>query len=362
LSSTRLLIVKTPPGLARFVTSGGNRQSRLDAFRMPESKTETATAGPRAPSQGSPDEPTHTPHSAPSTKQEPPPLPRFTKDDEDRLHRSVVEGLEAAGFQRPRITLHLRTHSSLRASLSQDRAGKIVPGEPLTIELTDGYALAPPQAVAGLAASLGQSVMGRRKPNELSRMLIEYHDLWQRSREGRALQSRIRRHRARKQGRGPHGTAHNLEDIKDRLVARFFAGHIDDVNITWSSREGYTTLGHHDGDLDTIVINRSLDHADVPESIVAYILYHELLHHTLGIQESPGGRRSLHPPSFRRRERRFPNWQTADKYLESMCSRRRPPTYRRAPQAWRVLWDEPWDRVPLAPRQGETVERGDPAP
>lgn len=262
------------------------------------------------------------------------------------MQRAVRDGLEAAGFQKPRVTLRLKAHAGLRASLTQDRAGKIEVNEPLTLELTDGYAFAPERAVAGLAASLGLNVLRRRKTNELARLLIDYHDLWQRSKEGRELQSRIRRARARKQGQGPEGAAHDLEQILARLNARFFAGGLDDVELTWSSREGYTVLGHHDGDLDTIVINRCLDHSDVPESVVAYILYHELLHHTLGIQEMPGGRRSLHPPSFRRREQRFPLWETADRYLESMCHKRGPIPYKRAPGQWRRLWEEPWDQVP----------------
>lgn len=279
------------------------------------------------------------------------PLPPVTDADRTRLHRAAVDGLKAVGFEDPRLTLDLKPHSALRASLVQDHAGKIRPGERLTLELTDGYMLAPERAVSGLVASLGLGVLRRRKQNELARMLIEYHDLWQRSREGRELQSRIRRQRARKQGRGPHGTAHDLEAIRERLKTRFFAGRLEDVQLTWSSREGYNVLGHHDGDLDTIVINRCLDHADVPETIVAYILYHELLHHTLGIQEVPGGRRSLHPPSFRRRERRFPHWAVADEYLKAMCNRRSAIPYRRAKVEWRLLWDEDWTRVPAAQTQ-----------
>ncbi len=324
----------------------GARQSRLDAFRPARESTPAQTVAEPAPAAAAP---------APERDKTTGPIPSVTEADRARLQRAALDGLAAVGFESPRVKLELKPHSALRASLSQDRAGKIQPGERLTLELTDGYALAPERAVAGLVAGLGLGVLRRRKQNELARMLIEYHDLWQRSRAGRDLQSRIRRQRARKQGRGPHGTAHNLETIRDRLNTRFFAGRLEAVELTWSSREGYNVLGHHDGDLDTIVINRCLDHADIPETLVAYILYHELLHHTLGIQEVPGGRRSLHPPSFRRRERRFPKWSIADEYLKEMCTRRRPIPYRRAKEDWCVLWDETWHKAPAMKSQETPV-------
>lgn len=323
--------------------SDPGRQSRLDVFSPSSSAPAPPAKNAETPSVPAKDpDPRDLPEPSPKKQG----LPPVTEEDRRRLRRAVVDGLEAAGFRSPRVTLDLKPHSGLRASLTQDRAGKIGDNEPLTLVLTDGYALAPERAVAGLAASLGLNVLRRRKVPDLARLLIDYHDLWQRSRDGRELQSRIRRARARKQGQGPKGAAHDLSHILQRLDRRFFAGGLESVELTWSSREGYTVLGHHDGDLDTIVINRCLDHADVPETVVAYILYHELLHHTLGIQEMPGGRRSLHPPSFRRRERRFPHWEIADRYLESMCQKRRAIPYKRAPAHWRALWDEPWDQVP----------------
>jgi hypothetical protein len=274
-------------------------------------------------------------------------IPEATPEAVKRLERAATEGLEAVGFQAPRLVVVLKPHASLRASLAQRHAGPIRAGESLILEITDGYVVAPERAVAGLVAHLGLRVKGGRKtPGELARLLIEYHDLWQRSSEGRLLQTRVRRARARKQGRGPAGNAHDLARISERIAAAFFADRLEPVDITWSSRIGYSVLGHHDGDLDTIVVSRALDHADVPESVVAYILYHELLHHALGIQEAPGGRRSLHPPSFRRRERRFPHWRIADAYLEALCAKRRPVPRPRAQPAWLPLWDAPWDASP----------------
>lgn len=276
-------------------------------------------------------------------------LPLLTDASVDRMRRLLVEGLEAAGFEVPHLTLDLRPYAGLRAGLEQDVAGSFRRGERLTMRLSDGYVEAPEQAVRGLGAALALRMFSkRRRPPELARLLADYYDVWQRSQEARDLQSRLRRARARKQGAGPQGEVYDLAVLTGRITATFLGGRLRPVKVTWSARTSYTVLGHHDGDLDTVVISRALDDPDVPESVVAYVLYHELLHHIMGIQEGPDHSRRLHPPAFRRREQRFPHWAEADAYLDAMCSRRRPIARSRVRREWRRLWDEPWDVYPGA--------------
>lgn len=278
-------------------------------------------------------------------------IPLVTEAAEERLRRLIGEGLQAAGFQAPRLTLDVRAYAGLRASLEQDAAGPFRRGERLTMRLSDGYIEAPAQALRGLGAALGLRMFPkRRKAPELAALLAEYYDAWQRSKDARDLQSRLRRARAKKQGRGPKGDVYDLAVLTGRITDTFLGGRLKPVKVTWSPRESYTVLGHHDGDLDTIVVSRALDDPEVPEAVVAYVLYHELLHHTMGIQEGPDHTRRLHPPAFRRREQRFPHWAIADAYLETMCARRRPIQRARAKAEWRPLWDVPWDRYAASPR------------
>lgn len=278
-------------------------------------------------------------------------LPMVTEAARERLRRLLTEGLEAAGFDEPRLTLDIRPYAGLRASLEQDVAGPFHRRERLTMRLSDGYLEAPAQALRGLGAALGLRMFAkRRKVPDLARLLAEYYDLWQRSKDARDLQSRLRRARAKKQGTGPKGDVYDLAELTGRVAATFLGGRLKPVKVTWSARESYTVLGHHDGDLDTIVISGALDHHDVPESVVAYVLYHELLHHVMGIQEGPDHSRRLHPPAFRRREQRFPFWPLADAYLEAMCGRRRPIPRARARREWHPLWDEDWDTYPQPER------------
>ncbi|MBW3581823.1 MAG: hypothetical protein KY455_01875 [Euryarchaeota archaeon] len=306
-------------------------QTRLDAFgtsRRPIVRRPPMERPPRP-----------APDTSPSAGEA---LPRPTR--ERRLRRLLVEGLEAVGFDRPSLDLRIHDYAGLRASLERRETGVLRTGEPLVLDLSDGFFDAPDQAVKGLAASLGTRVVPRRhKVPELARLLSDYYAVWQRSNAAKELHSRLRRARARKQGKGPRGDVYDLGELTDRIVDRYLGGHIKPVTVTWSSRAGYRTLGHHDGDLDTIVVSKALDHDSVPESVVAYVLYHELLHHVMGIMEGPADSRRVHPPAFRRRERRFPHWELCDAYLTEMCDRRRPIPYARAKVEWRVLWDDEWD-------------------
>lgn len=268
-----------------------------------------------------------------------------TRADLRRMEHTLIEGLEAAGYVRPRLELRTKPFAGLRASIERAQGGQPRRGETITLEMSDGFVEAPKLALRGLAAGLGLKVRPKRpKAPEVAHMLSDYYDEWLRGGEARDLHGRLRRARGRKQGRGPKGEVHDLDAIRDRLVDTFFGGHLDPVRLTWSSRIAYNVYGHHDPDLDTIVISRALDHPDVPRRVVAFVLYHELLHHQLGVLEGPGGCRKVHPPAFRRREERFPHHALCDAYLSAMCTRRKPVRRSRAKAGWDVLWHDGWAR------------------
>jgi predicted metal-dependent hydrolase len=67
--------------------------------------------------------------------------------------------------------------------------------------------------------------------------------------------------------------------------------------------------------LQQIVINRQLDHTGVPEYVVGYVLYHEMLHlkHPMRFARC---RRESHSAEFRKEEKRFADYQRAMKFLD----------------------------------------------
>jgi hypothetical protein len=58
-------------------------------------------------------------------------------------------------------------------------------------------------------------------------------------------------------------------------------------------------------------IHPVLDHADVPDWYVSFIVFHELLHLVHPTTRSAAGRRVVHGPAFRRAERDHPRFQDA---------------------------------------------------
>lgn len=117
------------------------------------------------------------------------------------------------------------------------------------------------------------------------------------------------------------GRQFNLDQLFARLNRRYFNGELPTVTLTWSARKSKRILGHHDYVHDTIVISRSLDNPDVPELLVEFVLYHEMLH----MKHNPkvvNGRRIYHSAAFRSDERRFDQYEEAQAALEKLTSRK----------------------------------------
>lgn len=130
-----------------------------------------------------------------------------------------------------------------------------------------------------------------------------------------------RRKHGYKQINGATGRHYDLNKIFNKLNRRYFNGELSKPTLTWSARRSKRILGHHDAVHDTIVISRSLDQADVPEYMIEYVMYHEMLH----IKHRPrliNGRRIFHTTSFRSEEQRFARFDEAMNWLDKMARRR----------------------------------------
>ena len=110
------------------------------------------------------------------------------------------------------------------------------------------------------------------------------------------------------------GKHHDLLALFQKTNDRYFDGEVTAL-ITWGkrgtskSRDRKTIkLGSY-GLADRLIrVHPALDQKWVPRYFVAYIVYHEMLHHV--IPGSRGlGRVNLHPPEFKDRERGFRHFQ-----------------------------------------------------
>jgi hypothetical protein len=110
------------------------------------------------------------------------------------------------------------------------------------------------------------------------------------------------------------GRHHDLLSLFERTNARYFDGSMNAL-ITWGKRgtskereRKSIKLGSYSAVDRLIRVHPALDQKWVPRYFVAYIVYHEMLHHV--IPGSRGlGRVNLHPPEFKERERHFRYFQ-----------------------------------------------------
>lgn len=115
------------------------------------------------------------------------------------------------------------------------------------------------------------------------------------------------------------GVVHDLEQSFARVNAHYFAGELSRPRLRWSERLTSRRFGHYQSGRDTVVLSASLDSEAVPEQVLDFVMYHELLHKQLGVQII-GGRRVAHSPAFREAERRFEGYEEAERALSALAS------------------------------------------
>lgn len=113
------------------------------------------------------------------------------------------------------------------------------------------------------------------------------------------------------------GHFHDLGEIYKELNQTYFNGRLSQPRLVWSSRLAIRRLGSYDAESGTISISRRLDQSDVDHLLVAYVLYHEMLHQSLGIQVV-NGRRHAHTHQFKTAEKRFTHYRQAQELIKKL--------------------------------------------
>lgn len=126
---------------------------------------------------------------------------------------------------------------------------------------------------------------------------------------------RVRRQPQRMPLLQTHGSVYDLQEVYDRLNARFFEGKLQ-VPVSWGrgsgrARRGGLTFGSYDPVLRLIRIHPVLDRLDVPLLFLESVVYHEMLHHHMGGVPDRAGRTVYHSRAFREAEARYPQYQEA---------------------------------------------------
>jgi len=154
-----------------------------------------------------------------------------------------------------------------------------------------------------------------RKPIEREhstryRRYVSSHDITQKA-------HLMRQRRGRKRIESPKGRVYDLEEIFEKLNARFFYGLLARPQMTWSRSDARNMLGHYDPAHNAIVVSKVFDQPQVPAYAVEYIVYHEMLHlkHPVKLR---GSRRCVHSAEFQAEEKLFQHLDKARLFLSHL--------------------------------------------
>jgi hypothetical protein len=178
------------------------------------------------------------------------------------------------------------------------------------VRLSDVMRQAPNLAVEAIAAILLGRLYRRHPPADLR----ETYRLFSAARSTRRRIALNRRRRARPVENRPAGAHYDLEPLFDQLNRVYFQSSLPRPRLGWSRRIWRSQLGCFDPALNQIVLNRQLDHERVPTYVVAYVLFHEMLHvkHPIRFVRC---RRESHSARFRNDEKGFTDYARAMRFL-----------------------------------------------
>lgn len=184
------------------------------------------------------------------------------------------------------------------------------------IRVSDHCRAAPRPVLEAIIRILGGKILRRRPPQAA----LEIYDRFRQSPEIEAAIRARRLERGRKRISSSNGVYHSLQDIFGELNAQYFNGQLEVSRIGWGPRPSWGRLGHYDSTHHTITVSPVLDSANVPKSVVSYLVYHEMLH---ALFDAGGSSRERHhPPEFRRAEREWPGYAEAKRFLDLFCRTR----------------------------------------
>jgi hypothetical protein len=191
-------------------------------------------------------------------------------------------------------------------------------GDGWVLRVSDHCRHAPRIVIEAIALILAAKVLRRKPPPRM----LEAYSQFRKAQETEDSVNRRRLQRGRKMidcGAGKH---HSLSAIYEELNDRYFGRRVDIRVLGWGRRKSWGRLGHYDPVHHTITISPVLDSPRVPRAVVAFIVYHEMLHSLFGCEEASGGRNRHHPSGFRKEERAYPDYEAAKKFLSKFCRTR----------------------------------------
>ena len=114
-----------------------------------------------------------------------------------------------------------------------------------------------------------------------------------------------------------NGRVYNLAQLFTEINRQYFDSQLEQPRLVWSSRKSIRRLGTYQPDSDTITISKRLDSKDIPHYLIAYVMYHEMLHKKIGLKEV-NGRRYAHTKAFKDAEKQFQYYLEAENFIKKL--------------------------------------------
>lgn len=116
------------------------------------------------------------------------------------------------------------------------------------------------------------------------------------------------------------GRVYDLAKMYRAINREYFDGNLQ-LHITWYGekwKRGRTriTFGLYNDPLRLIKIHRLLDDKAIPAFVVAYVIYHEILHHVCPPHVDKNGLKHIHSKAFKIREREFEFFLQAQQWIK----------------------------------------------
>ncbi|GIU78618.1 MAG: hypothetical protein KatS3mg005_1856 [Bryobacteraceae bacterium] len=226
------------------------------------------------------------------------------RETTEEIFRRVYGSLARSGAA-PEVRVAVRPYVATMGKLRMTKAG-------IEVRLSELMAAAPATVREALAWILLSRLFRQAPPEHWVRHYRQYLH----RKEVRHTHQMLRAARSRKKHCGPKGRTYDLEAMFEKLRDRYFGPLMAKPELGWSGRLSRTLLGHYDHAHHAIVLSSWLDRADVPEYVVEYVLYHEMLHLKHPVEHSRG-RRTVHSKAFREEERRYERLAEAKAWLKA---------------------------------------------
>lgn len=195
-----------------------------------------------------------------------------------------------------KVSLTLTDNKKALMKASYSKGGKV------NLTLNGMFLDAPSSVLRALARYLKKP--DRKKKRDVSKLF--YESGLNIIRKAKHKKSALLRHQ---------GEYFNLKDIYDKINGRYFQNRVK-AYITWgnedSKKRKYSiSFGSYNWDSRIIRIHKALDRSSVPKYFMEYIVYHEMLHVSIGLKKDGKGKRKAHNKEFREREKDFLHYEKA---------------------------------------------------